>query len=212
MELFRQGALEYRGGHFEASVELLRRAYAIEPAAVLQYNLARALEGLGDLEGALVAYEAFLEGEPETDDRGAIEARITTLRRQIAERAALEDAAGETESAPIAGAASTGRDPSPAPWIIAGVGALGLGVAVVLGVLAQSRNDEAMTEPVHERTVALVDEAQGLALAANVTWVAAGVVTLAGLVFGIVDVVSSADGDVALRAGPGAVALRARFP
>ena len=54
-ELFRESAEAYRAGEFARAVELLEQAYAIEPAPVLQYNLARALEGMGDLDGAIRA-------------------------------------------------------------------------------------------------------------------------------------------------------------
>ena len=225
MELFRRSATAYRDGDFEEAATLLRRAYEIEPVPVLQYNLARALEGLGDLPGAVAAYEAYLEGEPDARDRGSIEARLATLREQIAEREALaraaearaaEEEAARTASEPPRTTPEPVPErggPSAAPWIVAAVGVAGVGVAIGLGAVAQDTNAAAMEEPVHERRVELVDEAQTYALAANVAFGVGGALALAGLVWGIVDVASigGRSEDAAVAIGPGGVLVRGAF-
>ena len=50
--LFRESAEAYRAGNMELAVTLLRRAYELDPALVLQYNLARTLEGPAQNENA----------------------------------------------------------------------------------------------------------------------------------------------------------------
>ena len=215
MELFNQSAEAYRRGDFQEAADLLTRAYELQPEPVLQYNLARALEGLGDLGGALDAYTVFLRDMPETPDRGAIEARMQTLRRQIEERRALEARSTapvepeQTEPAP-ADVAPQSASPSPAPWVLAGAGVAGLVVGVVLGVEAEARNSGAMEEPVHRTAAALVDEAQDFALAANVTFGIAGALAIAGFVWGIIDLTGGdEDGEprARVRVGPTSVAV-----
>ena len=210
MELFEQSAEAYRAGSFEEAAGLLREAYALEPAPVLQYNLARALEGLGDLEGSVTAYETFLEAEPDTDDRGAIEARLRTLRRRIDERRGLQAVARVSEPAP----ASTGRELDPVPWIVAGAGLCGLLAGVGVAIAAVEQNGAADDEPVHERAVALRSEAEDLALAANVTFAVAGTVALAGAVWGTIALVSEPGTEgtqVSLVPTPTGLSVRGRF-
>ena len=214
--LFRDSVVAYREGDFEEAARLLRAAYSIEPAPVLQYNLARALEGTGDLEGAIGAYEAYVEGEPDAQDRGAIEARLVTLREQLGEQQALAavrahatlevDEATSSSDAPEA-------TPSAAGWIVLGGGVAGLAVGLALGVHAQSLNEVAPLEPTHARTVERVAEAESFALAANVTLGISAAVAVAGLVYGIVDVVTLDSGRAEVRVGltPRGVVLRGAF-
>ena len=54
--LFEESETLYNQGEFEQAAALLRRAYALHADATLLFNLARALEGAGDLDGAIDAY------------------------------------------------------------------------------------------------------------------------------------------------------------
>jgi tetratricopeptide (TPR) repeat protein len=194
--LLNQSAEHYREGRFTEAAELLREAYEIEPEPVLLYNLARALEGLGDLDGAVEAYEGYLEGEPEANDRGAIEARLETLRRQIEALERVEEPEPEPDpdpepEGPILDDRGAEQEPSggvsPAPWIVAGVGGAGLIAGAVLGVLAQLRHDDAIVAQIQTERVALAAEADDLALGANIGFAAGGGILLVGLVWGIIE-------------------------
>ncbi|MAQ15131.1 MAG: hypothetical protein CMN30_10115 [Sandaracinus sp.] len=217
-ELFRESAEAYRAGEFARAVELLEQAYAIEPAPVLQYNLARALEGMGDLDGAIAAYERYLEAEPDTRDRGAIEARLVTLRQQRADRDALEEERRRAtepvvvaEPEPVAPPPPE-RSPSVVPWVLVGVGVATAGAGVVTGVLSASAHDDAVGAPNHAEAVDAVDREERLALITNVLFATGGAIALAGLVWGLIDLLGSGDeGSVALRVGPGGFTLRGAF-
>ncbi len=187
-QLFDKAEAEYQAGHFREAIDLLLEAQRLAPDAVLHYNLARAYEGLGELDPALASYRAYLEADPKTKDRGAVEARIKTLEQLKADRAAPkppppERPVDEPQPSPPPETAS------PAPWVIAGIGALGLGAAGVLGGLSLSKSNEA-EEPATsgEDAARLTAEAQTFATGANVTFGVAGAVLAAGLVWGIVDV------------------------
>ena len=73
----------YKAGNFEKAAKLLRKAHDLYPEPTLLYNLGRALEGMGDAKDAVAAYESYLHDAKQIDDRGAIERRITTLKKQI---------------------------------------------------------------------------------------------------------------------------------
>lgn len=214
-ELFRESADAYQRGDFPEAAALLRDAYRLDPVPVLQYNLARALEGMGDLSGAIDAYALYLEFEPDPRDRGAIEARLDTLERQIAEREALLEEAerrgvAEVVPAPIE---PPRRPARVAPWLVAGLGALTLVSAAGTGVAGSARHGEAV-DPVtnHREAARLADRADGLALATNILLVAGGVLLLAGGVWGVVDLTGRGDAEgTALVVGPGSLGLRAHF-
>lgn len=209
IELFKESKKRYRDGDFEAAARLLEEAYAIDPAPTLLYNLARARESAGDLEGAVDAYRRYLEADPAAKDRGAIEKRIENIDRQLKERAELEakiEAQRETPPPPPPPpppiAVTTTPEPtepevSPVPWIIAGVGAAVIGSGVVLGILASGRNTDAMNAPSQLDANNLADEAGGLAAAANASYIAGGIVVGAGLVWGIVSITAADDDAVA---------------
>src|SRR5688500_927241 len=55
-------------------------SYAVYPEPLVLYNLARALEGLGDFAGAVSEYERYLRTGGNLSDRGGIERRVGTLR------------------------------------------------------------------------------------------------------------------------------------
>jgi tetratricopeptide (TPR) repeat protein len=224
-KLFTESAELYREGRFAEAAQRLEDAYAISPEPVLLYNLARAYEGMGETERALSAYRRYLEADPTTRDRRSIETRIETLERQLEERRALEE---KTRAA----AAARGRErtdavppraPSPLPWIVAGVGALGVGAGAVLGVMSQGKRDDAEdpdAAPNGQAAAELVDDAETLATGANVAFIAGGAVLLGGVVWGIVDVVGSGSAAQAGRApaprvtvwmSPGKVGLRGAF-
>ncbi len=106
LTLFQQSDLHYKRGEFERAVELLRAAHALHAEPLLLYNLARALEGLGDLPGAIAQYERYLKDAVKIEDRGAIERRIATLQAQLAARA-------DGGAAPEPGGAGAGPGTSP---------------------------------------------------------------------------------------------------
>src|SRR6266540_4033861 len=70
LQLFDESATHYKNGEFEKAAELLREAYGLFPEPILLYNLARALESMGDLPGAIENYERYLTEEAQIDDRG----------------------------------------------------------------------------------------------------------------------------------------------
>ncbi|MCB9648131.1 MAG: tetratricopeptide repeat protein [Deltaproteobacteria bacterium] len=110
IQLFQESRAAYRQGRFRAAAALLEKAYALDPAPTLLYNLARALESDGDFEGAVKAYQDYLAADPKADDRAAIAQRIENLQTQIAEREELQRRLKEAQARPPPGPA-----PAPAP-------------------------------------------------------------------------------------------------
>ena len=175
LDLFEQSAVAYREGRFDDAIALLREARALKPEPVLLYNLGRAYEAAGRRREAAEAYTQYLADEPQGRDRGSLEGRIATLRREEVEREALLRASKEPERAPAEPAPI-----GPLPFVVAGVGLATIGAGVGLGVYAQSRADAAATEPVQTTAVDVHDGARGLATAANVVLVAGAALAIVG--------------------------------
>jgi tetratricopeptide (TPR) repeat protein len=225
LALFEQGKAAYRDGRFEEAVKLLTEAYALEPVPVLLYNLARAEEGKGAFSEAIDAYERYLAAEKEIPDRGAIEQKVTSLRRTLDEREALakeRDEAKRREEAKtqqVAPPPSEPDAPSPWPWIVASVGAGSAIAGGVLGGLALARNDAAEDAPSQREAVLARDAAEGLALGSTVLFVVGGVFAAGGLVWGIVDVATlgpedgsdGAGGKVSVALGPTSLVVSVEF-
>src|SRR5690242_20671813 len=80
LRLFRDSDEHYKRGEFERAIELLRESYDVYPEPLVLYNLARALEGLGDFAAAVTEYERYLATSQNLSDRGGIERRVATLK------------------------------------------------------------------------------------------------------------------------------------
>jgi tetratricopeptide (TPR) repeat protein len=219
VKLFKESAELYKQGRFREAVDLLEEAHRLKPEPVLLYNLARAYEGLGDTTRALAAYQSYLAAEPGTPDKGAIETRIATLKRQLEERRALEargEAAERDQPSPSPSPAEP-RSPSPLPWIVAGVGAAGVGAGVVFGLLANSKHDDTANAESGLAATELQADAERFATIANVALVAGGVLCVGGVVWGVIDVAGSggearpASSRVSLFFTPTSARLRGSF-
>lgn len=219
LELFQESADRYREGRFDEAAELLREARRLHPEPVLAYNLARALEGAGDLEGAVAAYRDYLAEAPDAADAPATRARLAGLERHLAEIRAVEEERArlrqeQERSRREIPPPPPARGPEAAPWILTGIGAGGLIAGAVLGGVAVARNGDAQRAPTHAAAVAAAHDASGLATAANVTLIAGGVAALVGVIWGTVDLVTlpSANGTTAtLQVGPGTIAVGGFF-
>jgi tetratricopeptide (TPR) repeat protein len=185
LDLFEKSAAAYDSGRFADAITLLQQAYELKKEPVLLYNMGRAYEGLGELAFAAQAYESFLQGQPSAPDRGALERRIATLRRQVAEKEALRKRALERDRTSPPGAGGGGG--SAMPWVIVGLGAAGLATGGVLGLLASQRNLDAKSEPTYVRADRLHTQAEALARGANYCLIGGGVVVIAGIIWAIFD-------------------------
>jgi tetratricopeptide (TPR) repeat protein len=209
--LFEEGAMHYRAGRFDEAIERLEEAYQLAGEPVLLFNLAKAYEGKGDLEKAIDAYERYLDDAPDVADRGAIEARVETLRAQLAARAALERRAEEERLR--ADRAERGAAPSPWPWIVTGAGVAATTAGVVMGALASDRDDAAAAEPIQQEAAPIREDAESLATGANVAFVVGGALIAGGVVWGIVDLSLSGPADsVAVGVGVGRLDVAIRLP
>jgi tetratricopeptide (TPR) repeat protein len=180
----------YQAGRYREAADLLREAYRIFPEPILQYNLGRALEGLGRLNEAAAAYEAYAAAAPQAPDRGPVLLRAAELRRRAQAGATSRPAGSQPgEGAPAwppAGGdhSHRARGSLLGPALVGGGGALMLAGGAVVGVLALGKQSEARRAPAQTTTSALLATGRREALVANVLFIAGGVATAVGLGWG----------------------------
>jgi len=109
-ELFENGARLYGEGAYEASIVAFRESLRLSGSPALHYNIANALERLGDLEGAREELNAYRALAP-ADEQESLERRLAALERRIEEERAKEEA----RAAPVAPAPVPAAQPAPAP-------------------------------------------------------------------------------------------------
>lgn len=221
-----QAKAAFDAGRFAEAADLLSRAYALKPSATLLYNMGRAYQQAGDKQRAIDAYEKYLATESFPTDEGAVKRSIEQLKQEIAkenslhDQAATEKARADREAAEREKALREKADAeerakhkaSALPWIVTGVGVGGVVAGVIVGALASAAHDDAVAEPQAAAAETKQASAANLALAANVTLIAGGVIALTGLVWGIFDVRAAASSHkVSIGIGPGSVFVGVRF-
>ena len=215
-DLFKKSVDTYRSGDFKQTIDLLNEAYALEPQSVLLYNLARAYEGIGNNDAAIETYEKFLAREPNAKDRGAIEQRLTTLRRQRDERLALEKKSASQPVPLVEPPEKPVHKRSVLPYVVGGVGVVGLAAGAIFGVMANSKRDDAVAAPAQRDALGLEDDAKSRATLSNVSFVVGGVLVAAGVTWWLLDLKASKTGASAptmrVGLGPGLVHLEGALP
>lgn len=82
---FQEGQAAYARGEYEQAIEAWRRAYELQPAPALQYNLAQAYGRLGDFPNELATLQAFVDTAQATDPNvPPARMRIDALRQRLA--------------------------------------------------------------------------------------------------------------------------------
>jgi tetratricopeptide (TPR) repeat protein len=213
-DLFQASVDSYRKGDFQTTIAQLTEAYALDPQPVLLYNLARAYEGVGNGDAAIDAYSRYLELDPKTRDRGAIEQKIATLQRERDERIALQKQSDADRQAAEAQAAEAAKqkkanDGKPAapkphhrsawPYVVGGVGIAGIATGAVFGLIATSEHSTATKDGVQQTASDDQKKAQTFATVSTVTLIGGGVLLAAGLTWWILD--GGSDGKPATATG-----------
>ena len=74
----------YDIGRFDQAIEAFTRAYQLDPAPILLFNIGQAHWKKGDSEQALLFYRRYLEADPAADNRQRVEDRIRELEARPA--------------------------------------------------------------------------------------------------------------------------------
>jgi hypothetical protein len=89
MELFDKAMASYNLGHFADAAALFEKAYELDHAPTMLFNLGQCYRQLGDNEKALFFYRGYLAEAPAAPDHLEVERRVADLERSIQDQAAL---------------------------------------------------------------------------------------------------------------------------
>jgi tetratricopeptide (TPR) repeat protein len=194
---FLAGQSYYEQASYTDALREFTEAYRISKRPALLYNIARCHEALESYADAVKMLEAYLDQDPETTDRAAVETRIANLKeRQAAREAKLQPPAAVKAPPP------TTIAPPPAPhrkrvytWIVGGVGVAALAAALGTGIASQlAYNDLSSKCSGTTCDPATVGNAQGkidsgkrLALATDILWPIGAAAAVTGIVLFFVE-------------------------
>lgn len=202
-ELYKKSADAYLHGDFATAIKLLDEAYGLDPQPVLVYNQARAHEGLGHGDEAITLYEKYLSEEPTSPDRGAIEQRIATLKKQREDKLRLEQEKADVEAKreqqrqqqrdlekreqEIKTPTPEPRKRSVLPFVVGGVGAAGVVTGTVFGFLALDKESTGNGASSLREATDAQDTGNTFATVSNVSFIVGGVLLAGGIVWWIAD-------------------------
>ncbi len=233
-ELYENGALLYEEGDYENAVIAWKQAYDISERPLLLYNIANALERIGEWQEAfdyLNQYRAFAKA----DERDTLDRRMRSIERRLEDKRSDEEAVAEeartAEEARAAEETSAGTEntsggntlsttsttragaagPNPGGVILLGAGLGGVAVGGIFGGLAVNARADAASlcssgDPVlcPDTAREALDNDRNFALASDISMIAGGAVAAAGLVVLIVDATSKKKKATSFRILPSA--------
>jgi hypothetical protein len=188
---FLAGQSYYDQASYADALREFNEAYRISKRPALLYNLARCHEALEQYSDAVKMLQRYLEEDPQTPDRAAVETRMANLKER---QAAAEHAPPKTtppppeavKPPPPAALVKEPAAPTTAPthrkrlytWIVGGVGVAALAAALGTGIASQlsynDLKDKCTGNVCDPGTVAnaqsKIDSGKKLALATDILW------------------------------------------
>jgi tetratricopeptide (TPR) repeat protein len=151
-EQYERGVTAYNLERFDEAIAAFSRAYELDPAPILLYNIAQARWKKGENDRALFYYRRYLEADPAAENRAAVEARIQEIKRARqappAPRAAPATTARAAPATAVTTPAYVQASPPPVPplyrrpWFWGGV-ALAAGAVVVTALVFSTHSPPA---------------------------------------------------------------------
>lgn len=197
--LFFQALAHYRQDRFEAAAVDFQQAYVLTGHRDLLFNVARSRERVGDTDGAVEWYRAYLATQPA--DETAVLHRIRQLG---GDPGAPAVGPGPTPGPGPSGEPTAGGSASPWPWVALGVGVAAAGAGVYFGLDALDTASQARAAETAATAGPLADDAEQSALIAHVGFgVAAAAVGTAVVLWWLEDDAAHTEGRVDLGVVPG---------
>ncbi|HEY2742996.1 MAG TPA: tetratricopeptide repeat protein [Polyangia bacterium] len=201
---FLAGQSYYDQASYNDALREFNEAYRISKRPALLYNIARCFEALEQFPDAVRMLERYLEEDPTTSDRDAVETRIHNLKERQERAQKPPPAPPKPTPLPPAPAVVARPLPSPPPpahrkrlytWIVGGVGVGALAAALGTGVASQLSYDDLSskcTSNVCNPSVVAsaqhkIDQGKQLALATDILWPIGAAAVATGVVLFFVE-------------------------
>lgn len=197
--LFFRALAHYRGERFEEAAVDFQKAFVLTNHRDLLFNIARSRERLGDREGAIKWYRAYLSTAPA--DETAVIHRVRQMGGDPtpapADLAAIAD--DVDIDTPL-----VEEGPGPWPWVAVGVGVAAAGAGAYFGLSALGDASRARAADTRQDTISLKDSAEQSALLADVSFgVSAAAIGTAVVLWWLADREAAVDGRLEVGAAPG---------
>lgn len=196
---------DYEGRRYEQAAAGFQAAFEIRAEPELMYNIARSYERALRREEAVTAYDRFLQLPGTTSE---MRSRALTARNSLqAELAAMAGPAEPAPTEPVQAATTQesarrhgdasddggggGGDLAPVGWVLVGLGVAAIAVGAVFGGVALASNDEFNATTDRDDQLRLQSEVRRYALLTDILIGTGAGVTIAGIVFLIVDLAST---------------------
>ncbi len=220
---YEEGIGAFKGEDYETALAHFERAYLLDNAPVLLFNMARACEEMGRAKKAVYYYELYLDRVPDAPDRPEVERRIRVMRLLLEKQEpapepappppAKEEPAPQEEASPAQAQAEVSPEPPtslrPYAYATLAAGAVGLGVGAVLGVRASELEATHHDTDDPEEAAKARDEGESAVVGANTSYVLGAALLAAGGVLWFLE--PSASEGVAFSMTPAGVAWSARW-
>jgi tetratricopeptide (TPR) repeat protein len=194
---FLAGQSYYEQASYADALREFNEAYRISKRPPLLYNIARCHEALEQYADAVKMLQRYLEEDPQTADRAAVETRIANLK----ERQARAEKPPAPSVAPPSVAPPSAAHAKPAPrkrlytWIVGGVGVAALAAALGTGITSQLQYNDLSSKctgnSCDPATVAnaqnKINNGKKLALATDVLWPIGAAAVVTGVVLFFVE-------------------------
>jgi tetratricopeptide (TPR) repeat protein len=223
---FDSGAAYLEESDYDNALKAFEKAYELSHRPEILLNIATVQERRGDLAAAISALEQYLQADPNGERAETTRLRLQNLQKRLAESppaaaapAAAPQAASPPPAPPPAAAPAPPPEPPPKPnhvpaYIAFGVGGVGLVTAVVTGIVANSKYQDAKTTCSPHCSDAQISSAKSLALVSTIATGVAVVGAGVGLTLFLTSSSSpsaSAAPRVRLAFGPGGPRATASF-
>jgi|SRR5579871_290818 len=139
---YQAGASYYQEARYEDALREFSEAYRLSKKPPLLFNVSLCQERLGRLDDAIASLERYLAEDPNTPDRGVVEARLRTFREQ---KAKATPPPPPQVTAPVA-------PPPPPPvekprrrivtWVVGSAGILLIAGGAVAQAVASSKHNQ----------------------------------------------------------------------
>jgi tetratricopeptide (TPR) repeat protein len=213
---FESGAAYLQQSDYENALREFQSAYALSKRPPLLLNIANVYERMGKLQEAVDALTKYLEEDPKSPERATHETRVANLKKRIEAIPPPAPAPAAMSSAPAPAPVATAAPPAsvpaaPAPasgpnrtpaFIAFGVGGAAAIGAVVTGLIAKGKYDDADNQCKPSCPQNTVDSIKSTALISDVL----SGVAVAGVGVGVVLLLTSGTSHDAARGSKPSIA------
>lgn len=116
---YQSGRELFSAGDYQGAIREFETANRLAPSPVLDFNIGLARERLGQLEQAVQHYRAYIAAMPNANNRAAVDAKIQTLEKELAEKRSAAATAATTDPGiggrrpePLTGSATDANNPT----------------------------------------------------------------------------------------------------